>query len=466
MRSSTRSSRDAMDPAAATASPVGSHPVLTDLRAEFPLLADGKRTAPLVYLDSAATTQKPRVVIDAVRDFYTSHNANIHRGVYRLSEAATQAWDDARAGVARFLGGVADGEIVFVRGTTEAINLVASSYLRPRIAGGTTVLVTTMEHHANIVPWQLAGAITTPIPIDDAGELDLAAAEALLARRPALLAVVHVSNTLGTVNPIATLCGMARAHGVPVLVDGAQAVPHLPIDVTRLGCDFYCFSGHKVFGPTGIGALWAKGEHLAAMPPYQGGGDMIDTVTFERTTFAPPPGRFEAGTPHIAGAVGLGAALQWLTSQDRDALQAHENDLITYGAALLSGIPGVDPCSAPRGTGWRRCRSPSRASIRTISPRCSMPTASAFAPGIIVPSRCIAVSDLPRRPARRWVPTTRAMTSMRSRPASTRRSRCSGDEFTDRSLSGGHRRARSQPAQSSQARRAHASCGRAQSSLR
>ncbi len=319
------------------------------LRDDFPIFAaDGG--APPIYLDSAATSQKPRVVIDAVADFYAHHNANIHRGVYRLSEAATLAWDAARATVARFLGGVPPDEIVFVRGTTEAINLVAQSWLRSRPGAGATVLVTAMEHHANIVPWQLAGAVTVPIPIDGAGDIDLAAAESLLARqpRPALLAVVHVSNTLGTVNPVETICRMARAHGVPVLVDGAQAAPHLPIDLTRLGCDFYAFSGHKVFGPTGIGVLWARGEHLAAMPPYQGGGDMIDVVTFDRTTFAPPPRRFEAGTPHIAGAVGLVAALDWLMACDRGALMRYEDELLTRAATRLAAIPGLRILGAPK----------------------------------------------------------------------------------------------------------------------
>jgi cysteine desulfurase/selenocysteine lyase len=216
---------------------------------------------------------------------------------------------------------------------------VARSF--PGIGPGSTVVVTEMEHHANVVPWQLAGARTVPIPVTDAGELDLAAAERLLAGGCSLLAVVHASNALGTVNPIADLCRMARAHGVPVLVDGAQAVGHLPVDVAELGCDFYCFSGHKLFGPTGIGVLWARREHLAAMPPWQGGGDMIDSVTFERTTFAPAPSKFEAGTPHIAGVVGLMAAIDWLERQDRQALHEHEQQLLAYGTELLGGIAGL-----------------------------------------------------------------------------------------------------------------------------
>jgi len=311
------------------------------LRAEFPILGTTSRGKPLVYLDNGATTQKPRVVIDAITRFYASGNANIHRGVYQLSEQATLAWDAARHTVAQFLGGVPDEEIVFVRGTTEAVNLVAQSFVRPTLRAGDRVLVTTMEHHANIVPWQLVGATTVPIPITPEGELDLTAAERLLATRPRLLAVVHVSNALGSINPIAELCRMAQAFGVPVLVDGAQAVSHFPVDVHALGCDFYCFSGHKLFGPTGIGVLWAKREHLERMPPAQGGGDMIDQVTFAQTTFAPAPQKFEAGTPHIAGAVGLAAAIDWLESQDREALHAHEAALLAAGTTALQTVPGL-----------------------------------------------------------------------------------------------------------------------------
>lgn len=311
------------------------------LRTEFPILGTTSRGKPLVYLDSGATTQKPRAVIDAVTRFYESGNANIHRGVYQLSEQATLAWNAARHTVATFLGGVPDREIIFVRGTTEAINLVAHSFVRPTLRSGDRVLVTTMEHHANIVPWQMVGATTVPIPITPTGELDLEAAEQLLATRPRLLAVVHVSNALGTINPIAELCRMARAQGVPVLVDGAQAVSHFPVDVRALGCDFYCFSSHKLFGPTGIGVLWAREEHLERMPPAYGGGDMIEKVTFERTTYAPSPQKFEGGTPHIAGAIGLAAAIDWLESQDRDAIHAHEAQLLQAGTEALSSIPGL-----------------------------------------------------------------------------------------------------------------------------
>jgi cysteine desulfurase/selenocysteine lyase len=311
------------------------------LREEFPILRQRVRGHPLVYLDSAATSQKPQCVIDAVTGFYQHDNANIHRGVYQLSERATLSWDAARARVARFIGAADPGEVVFTRGTTEAVNLVAQSFLRPRLPRNRRVLVTAMEHHANIVPWQLAGAETVPIDITDQGELDMASAEALLAQGAALLAVTHVSNTLGTINRVAELCRMSHAAGVPVLIDGAQAVPHLDVDVQALDCDFYCFSGHKVFGPTGIGVLHGKREHLDAMPPYQGGGDMIDRVTFAGTTYAPAPGKFEAGTPHIAGAIGLAAALDWLDRQDREQLRRHEAALLERATALLSAIDGV-----------------------------------------------------------------------------------------------------------------------------
>ncbi|HEY4320518.1 MAG TPA: SufS family cysteine desulfurase [Gemmatimonadales bacterium] len=311
------------------------------LRAVFPALHQLARGKPLVYLDSAATAQKPLPVIDALDQWYRHDNANIHRGVYQLSEGATAAWDDARDVVGRFIGAASADEIVFVRGTTEAINLVAQSFLRPRIGPDGWVLVTELEHHANIVPWQLAGARTVPVPVTDAGELDLEAAGRLLQQRPALFACTHISNVLGTVVPVAELCHMAKLAGVPVLLDGAQAAPHIEIDVSSIGCDFYCFSGHKLFGPTGIGVLWAAGHHLDAMPPWQGGGDMIDLVTFERTTYADAPRRFEAGTPHIAGAIGLAAAIRWIESQDRRALAAHEAELLAAAIDAMGSVPGV-----------------------------------------------------------------------------------------------------------------------------
>jgi cysteine desulfurase/selenocysteine lyase len=316
------------------------------IRAQFPMLATTSRGKPIVYLDSGASAQKPQAVLDAMMAYYTGSYANIHRGVYEASERATLAYDGTRDTVARFLGGVSPEEIVFVRGTTEAINLVAQSYLRPTLKADDWVLVTEMEHHANIVPWQLVGARTVPIPVTDAGTLDLAAAERLLADRPRLLAVVHGSNALGTINPIAELAAMARRHGVPVLVDGAQAVAHLAVDIPALGVDFYCFSGHKLYGPTGVGVLWARRQLLDAMPPWQGGGDMIDRVTFEGTTFAPVPTKFEAGTPDIAGVIGLDAAIRWLNDLDRPAVHAREHRLWAEGQARLSAMDGIRMVSA------------------------------------------------------------------------------------------------------------------------
>jgi cysteine desulfurase/selenocysteine lyase len=316
------------------------------IRAQFPMLRTTSRGKPIVYLDSGASAQKPQVVLDAMMAYYTGSYANIHRGVYEASERASLAYDGTRDTVARFLGGVSPEEIVFVRGTTEAINLVAQSYLRPTLRPDDWVLVTEMEHHGNIVPWQLVGARTVPIPLTDTGALDLVAAEGLLAEGPRLLAVVHASNALGTINPIAQLAAMARRNGVPVLVDGAQAVAHLTVDVKELGVDFYCFSGHKLYGPTGVGVLWARRELLDAMPPWQGGGDMIDRVAFEGTTFAPVPHKFEAGTPDIAGVIGLDAAIKWLGDLDREAVERREHQLWAEGHARLSALDGVKMVSA------------------------------------------------------------------------------------------------------------------------
>jgi cysteine desulfurase/selenocysteine lyase len=311
------------------------------LRSEFPGLSVTSRGRPLVYLDNAATTHKPQVVIDAVVGYYRDYNANIHRGVYESSERATLAYDGARPTVAKFLGGVREDEIVFTYGTTDGTNLIAQSWLRPRVKGDTVVLVSETEHHANIVPWQMAGARTVAIPVNDRGELDLDAARRLLAEGPVLLAIGQVSNAIGIVHPVEELCRMAREVGVPVLIDGAQAVSHFPVDLTTLGCDFYVFSGHKLFGPTGTGVLWAKREHLRKMPPYRGGGDMIDLVDFAGTTYAAAPQRFEAGTPHIAGVIGMGAAIRWLMDQDRAAMTAHEHELYLAGAAMLDAMPGI-----------------------------------------------------------------------------------------------------------------------------
>jgi cysteine desulfurase/selenocysteine lyase len=330
------------------ASAVASAPVALDverLRRDFPILSQSHGGRRLVFLDNAATSQKPRSVIETVDRYYREQNANIHRGVYRLSAASTAAYEDARVKVQQFVNAGKPEEIVFVRGTTEAVNLVAQSFTRPRLAVGDEIVVTVMEHHSNIVPWQLiaqaTGASLRVVPMNDAGELQLDAYATLLGPRTKLAALVHVSNSLGTVNPIGEMVAMAHARGIPVLVDGAQAAPHLPIDVQALGCDFYAFSGHKMFGPTGIGVLYGRAELLDAMPPYQGGGEMIRTVSFARTTYAPPPARFEAGTPHIAGAIGLGAAVDYLRALPPSAVQAHERDLLTYATSRLSTIPGL-----------------------------------------------------------------------------------------------------------------------------
>ncbi len=315
------------------------------IRREFPILRQQVHGKPLSYLDNAATAQKPQAVLDAVSAFYQRDNANAHRGVHALAERATAAYEGARAKVAGFIGASSPREVIFVRGTTEALNLTAWTFGRMRVGPGDEVLVTEMEHHSNIVPWQMLcrekGAQLRAAPVDERGELDLDELERRLGPRTRLLAVAHVSNALGTVNPVRRIVEMAHARGVPVVVDGAQAVPHLPVDVGELGCDFYAFSGHKVFGPTGIGVLWGKAEHLEAMPPWQGGGDMILSVRFDETVYAQVPHRFEAGTPHLAGAVGLGAALDWLQALDRAGAEAHEQDLLDYGTSRLLEIPGL-----------------------------------------------------------------------------------------------------------------------------
>ncbi|MGD2136318.1 MAG: cysteine desulfurase [Gemmatimonadales bacterium] len=326
---------------------------VAQVRADFPLLAQQMRGRPLVYLDNAATSQKPRQVIEALTRYYEAGNANIHRGVYDLSQHATLAYGQARAKVQRFVNAADPHEIVFVRGATEAINLVAHSYGRTHFRAGDEIIVSTMEHHSNLVPWQLAaeatGAALRVIPMSDDGELDLDAYEQLFSPRSKLVALVHVSNSLGTINPIKAMVAAAHERGVPVLVDGAQAVPHLAVDVRDLDCDFYAISGHKMFGPTGIGALYGKGALLEALPPYQGGGEMIRSVTFEKTTYAGLPERFEAGTPNIAGAIGLGAAIDYLhTRLDWSWVQRHENDLLRYATKQLSAVPGVRICGRAR----------------------------------------------------------------------------------------------------------------------
>ena len=312
------------------------------IRRDFPILNQRIHGNALVYLDNAATTQKPQAVIDAMVRSYAEDNANIHRGVHLLSERATQAYEQAREKVQKFLNAPNAREIIFVRGTTEAINLVAQTYGRANVAHGDEVLITVMEHHSNIVPWQMLcdekGAQLKVLPITDEGELRIDLLDGMLTDRTKIVAVAHVSNALGTVNPITTIVEKAHARGIPVLVDGAQAVAHMPVDVQALGADFYAFSGHKLFGPTGIGVLWGRLPLLEAMPPYQGGGDMISSVTFKKTTYNVVPNKFEAGTPNIAGSVGLGAAIDYVKSLDFTAMQAHENELLAYGTRALTAV--------------------------------------------------------------------------------------------------------------------------------
>lgn len=314
------------------------------VRADFPILQRTVHGKPLVYLDTAASAQRPLAVLDAIDSFYRNHNANIHRGVHTLSQEATEDYEQARLKTAGFINAHSDQECVFTRGTTESINLVAHSFLKPRLNEGDEILISWMEHHSNIVPWQLlceeTGAILKVVPMNQRGELEMDALAEMLTERVKLLAIVQVSNALGTVNPVAEICAMAKQNGVPVLIDGAQAVPHQAVDVQAIGCDFYCFSGHKMYGPTGIGVLWGKYEHLQAMRPYQGGGEMIRHVTFEKSTFNDAPGKFEAGTPNIAGAIGLGAAVDYLQSLGMDNVAAWESQVLTYGTERLSRIPG------------------------------------------------------------------------------------------------------------------------------
>jgi cysteine desulfurase/selenocysteine lyase len=315
------------------------------IRKDFPILSRSMRGRPLVFLDSAASAQKPQAVLDAIADLYSNHYANIHRGLYELSETATRLHEEAREKVRALLNAAQPREIVFTRNATEAINLVAQSYGRTRVGAGDEILITCMEHHANIVPWQMLceekGARLRVAPVSDAGELLLDELPALIGPRTRLLAVTHVSNVLGTVNPVRRIIEAAHARGVPVLVDGAQAVPRLAVDVQELGCDFYVFSGHKLYGPTGIGALYARAELLEAMPPYQGGGEMISSVSFEKTTYNEIPYKFEAGTPDIAGAIGLTAAIDYVEAIGLDRIAAHEQALLDYGTELLSRIPEV-----------------------------------------------------------------------------------------------------------------------------
>ena len=316
---------------------------LASIRADFPVLEQQVRGKPLVFLDSAASAQKPRLVIEAVSDFYSAHYASVHRGLYQLSAEATRSYEAVREKVQHFIGAADAREIVFVRNATEAVNLVAHSWGRANLSPDDEILITAMEHHANIVPWQLlceaVSARLVVAPMDDRGDLILDEFEKRLSPRTRLVALAHVSNALGTINPVRELAALARARSIPVLVDGAQAVPHMPVDVQRLGCDFYVFSGHKLFGPTGAGVLWGRLPLLEAMPPFLGGGSMIASVTFEKTTYAPVPQKFEAGTPDIAGVIGLGAAIDYLNGIGMERVDAWEHELLLYATAALERIP-------------------------------------------------------------------------------------------------------------------------------
>ncbi|WP_108125155.1 aminotransferase class V-fold PLP-dependent enzyme [Saccharospirillum mangrovi] len=318
---------------------------LAAIRAQFPILSQQVNGKPLVYLDNGATTQKPNVVIDAICDYYRHDNANVHRGAHALSDRATAKFEGARESVRRFINAGHREEIIWTKGTTEGINLVAFSWGRDNLRQGDRVLVSTMEHHANIVPWQLlagqTGCELVPMPVDDRGQIDLAALDDLLDERVKLVSVVHVSNALGTVNPVEAIIEKAHAVGAKVLIDGAQAVAHWPLDVQALDCDFYSFSAHKMYGPTGMGALYGKRELLQAMPPFMGGGEMIETVSFAGTTYNALPYKFEPGTPNIAGAIGMGAAVEFLESFDRKALAEHEADVLNYAVERAHQYEGL-----------------------------------------------------------------------------------------------------------------------------
>ncbi len=315
------------------------------IREDFPILKQMINDRPLVYLDNAATSQKPQVVIDALVNYYMTENSNVHRGVHTLSQRATDSYEEARVKVQRFLNAADDKEIIFVRGTTEGINLVAQTYGRQNVGEGDEIIISAMEHHSNIVPWQMLcqekGAHLKVVPINDEGEFLLDEYENLLSPRTKLVSIVHQSNALGTINPVEQIVELAHARGIPVLLDGAQAVAHVPIDVQRIGCDFYVFSGHKLYGPTGVGALYGRADLLDAMPPYQGGGEMIRSVTFEKTLYNVIPNKFEAGTQNIAGSVGLGVAIDYVNNLGMDNIAAYENELLAYGTKRLSEIEAV-----------------------------------------------------------------------------------------------------------------------------
>jgi cysteine desulfurase/selenocysteine lyase len=315
------------------------------VRRDFPILHQKVNGKPLVYLDNAATSQKPESVLRALDKYYREYNSNVHRGVHYLSERATQAYEQGRGAAQHLINAADPSEIIFVRGTTEAINLVVHSYGRKHIGAGDEIIISAMEHHSGIVPWQILceekGARLRVIPMNDQGELLLEEYEKLLGPKTKFVSLVHVSNALGTINPVQQIIEMAHNRNIPVMLDGAQAVPHLKVDVRALDCDFYCFSSHKLYGPTGVGVLYGKAALLDAMPPYQGGGDMISSVTFEKTTYNKLPHKFEAGTPNIAGGIGLGAAIQYLHQFDWAQVQAYEDDVLAYATRQVSSVPGV-----------------------------------------------------------------------------------------------------------------------------
>jgi cysteine desulfurase / selenocysteine lyase len=315
------------------------------IRRDFPILHQTVNGKPLVYLDNAASSQRPKSVIEAISRYYEHDHANVHRGVHTLSQRATDAYEGARETIRRFINARDTKEIVFVRGTTEAVNLVAQSFLRPGFQPGDEILISALEHHANIVPWQMlreqVGAVLKVIPINDQGVVDFEEFEKLIGPRTRLLALAHVSNALGTIVPVEDFIKVAKQHGVPVLLDGAQAIPHTAVDIQALGCDFYCFSSHKMLGPTGMGVLYGKRELLEKMPPWQGGGDMILSVSFEKTTFNQLPWKFEAGTPHISGAIGLATAIDYLEQIGMDRIATYEHELLEYATERLSQLPGL-----------------------------------------------------------------------------------------------------------------------------
>ena len=330
-----------------SAHPLSAAPALNvdAIRRDFPILHQDVNGKPLVYLDNAASSQRPRQVIEAISRYYEHDHANVHRGVHTLSQRATDAYEGSREVIRRFINARDTKEIIFVRGTTEAVNLVAQSFVRPQVKAGDEILISALEHHANIVPWQLVceqtGATLRVIPITSAGEVDFAAFEGMISARTKLLALAHVSNALGTIVPVEKFIAVARKHGVPVLLDGAQAVPHAKIDVRALDCDFYCFSSHKMLGPTGFGVLYGREALLNAMPPWQGGGDMILSVSFEKTTYNQLPWKFEAGTPHISGAIGLAAAIEYLESIGMDRIAQYEHTLLEYATERLQQVSGL-----------------------------------------------------------------------------------------------------------------------------